>query len=123
MAVTTGADELNRKFAEIVRGQKKGVRRVLYKSGHYILGVALPLTPIDLGNLRGSSFVEPVEDENGPGVVIGYTANYAAYVHETNKNYVAPGTQWKFLETAVNRSREFVVKEAVKELKRINRGT
>ena len=32
-----------------------------------------------------------------PSVVVGYTANYAVYVHERQARH-APGKQWKFLE-------------------------
>jgi len=34
---------------------------------------------------------------NVPSVMVGYTANYAIYVHERQAKH-APGKQWKFLE-------------------------
>jgi hypothetical protein len=76
-------------------------------AGLMIRREATPLTPIAAiagGTLRGSQFNTVYKDTGGQwSAEIGYTASYAPYVHEINKHYVAPGTQWKFLETAIFR--------------------
>jgi hypothetical protein len=71
--------------------------------GLLVRRAAAPLTPIDKGNLRGSQGHKVISGVTSGeiGVVIYYTASYAPYVHEIDKNYQSPGTQWKFLETAL----------------------
>lgn len=39
-------------------------------------------TPVDEGNLRASAFTETFRTSRGPAVVVGYTAEYAPWVHE-----------------------------------------
>jgi hypothetical protein len=39
-------------------------------------------TPVDEGNLRASAFSETFRTSKGPAAVIGYTAEYAPWVHE-----------------------------------------
>lgn len=64
---------------------------------------ALELTPIDTGNLRDSQYRHV---EKRPGQIVGRVgywseqADYAVLVHETDREYRQPGTQWKFLEQA-----------------------
>jgi len=54
--------------------------------------------------------IESLMATKDPWAVIGYTASYAAFVHEMDRVYKAPGTNWKFLENAVNESREDIIK-------------
>lgn len=70
------------------------------------MDVTPPLVPIDLGNLRASWFVSSFFFPRGPSVVMGFSANYAIYLHEdlTRKNYKRPGSGPKFLEEAVKRN-------------------
>jgi hypothetical protein len=73
------------------------------------LGKAIPLTPIDTGNLRGSSGVSPFRGLSGHKnyVVIYYSASYAPFVHEISKNYRVGG--WKFLETALKTNQKRIL--------------
>ena len=65
---------------------------------------ATPLTPVDTGDLRRSVGTRVISQGHcGYTGLIYYTSDYAPYVHEINKRYRAPGTQWKFLETALQR--------------------
>ena len=65
------------------------------------------LTPVDIGNLKASAYTEAYDTPLGPGAEIGYTADYAVFVHEidrhhkTGKPIVHQVGQWKFLETAL----------------------
>lgn len=45
-----------------------------------------------------------------PLVVMGFSANYAAEVHETEKDYKRPGSGSKFFEQAINRNTKEVLK-------------
>jgi hypothetical protein len=76
-----------------------------------VLGKAVEITPRDTGNLRASSGVSPFKGGSSrfPGgyVVIYYSAFYAPYVHEINKNYKVG--QWKFLETALKQNQQRIL--------------
>lgn len=65
-----------------------------------------PLIPIDLGNLRASWFTTTMKSSQGPGIVIGFSANYAVYLHEdlTRKNFKRPNSGPKFLQAAIERN-------------------
>lgn len=76
------------------------------------------LTPVDTGNLKGSAYTNPpIVDAKGKDgeVEVGYTAEYAAFVHEQDKNYNTG--QWKFLETALNNNKTRILKILRGELK------
>ena len=66
-------------------------------------------TPVDTGNLRNSAYTEVYEGTimHGPGAIVGYTAAYAPFVHEIDKNYRKGN--WKFLENALNSSRQDIL--------------
>jgi len=53
----------------------------------------------NIGRLRDklNKLKDKYRAEGTPSVVVGYTANYAVYVHEIQARH-APGKQWKFLE-------------------------
>ena len=61
-----------------------------------ILHRAMYYTPVDTGKLRNSVYIKPYED----GYEIGYTCEYAIYVHEIGVNEHKYPTQYKFLEDA-----------------------
>jgi hypothetical protein len=83
----------------------------LFACGLLVKNRSVKITPIKTGNLRGSSYVVLDETEPRPFAEIGYTANYAAYVHEmpAEYNYTMKGTGPKFLERALNDSRKEIV--------------
>lgn len=63
-----------------------------------ILRRAIYYTPVDTGKLRDSIYIKPY----GTGYEIGYTADYAIYVHEIGFNMHQAPTQYKFLEDAAS---------------------
>ena len=110
--VLVGQKELLARLAVYNEKMTKEVARALKDSGDEIIRVALPLTPIDTSELRSRSFSEGPLMVGGVHMhVVGYEKHdknyvdqYAVAVHETQKQYRAPGTQWKYLEEAVNRT-------------------
>lgn len=78
------------------------------------------LAPRDIGFLRMSSFsVQPLYGDIILGRV-GYTASYAAYVHEMPEsyNFTKPGTGPKFLEKAAKRNERRLTDTFFKTVKR-----
>jgi len=74
-----------------------------------------PLIPVDTGNLRSSWFTSPFYSKGRPGVVMGFTANYAVFVHEMvdrgfesstrqHINWNRPGSGPKFFEASLKRN-------------------
>lgn len=61
-----------------------------------------PLLPVDTGNLRGSWTVETIRSGNSPAIRLGFTADYAWYVHEmVGANFQRPGAGAKFFEASL----------------------
>ena len=72
---------LNSEIAKIEGRSTKG----LIEAGIFVrreTETTPPLTPLDTGNLRSSWATSTFRTPAGPSHNIGYTANYAAYVHE-----------------------------------------
>lgn len=78
----------------------------------YDMDKTSPTIPVDTGNLRYSWFVTPKYAVNTPAVVFGFNANYAAFVHESvdAKNWKRPGSGAKFLEYALKRNKNIILK-------------
>lgn len=70
-----------------------------------------PKIPVDTGNLRSSWFASPVKGKFGPGVLMGFTAAYAVYVHENMEaTFNRPGSGPKFFEAALLRNKGEIVR-------------
>lgn len=63
-----------------------------------VKGEAQKNTPVDIGNLKNSAYTKLNRGEEY--AEIGYTAFYASFVHEIDKNYTVGS--WKFLAKALN---------------------
>lgn len=98
--------ELNNEIRKIKKRSTKGVMKALL----VIKREALIMTPTKEGNLRKSCYTETFRTLQGPVGEIGYTAYYAPWVHEIDKNYRKTGTSWKFLEKALKRNKKKVLK-------------
>lgn len=98
----------------------------LYSAGLLIQKESNKRAPKDTGNLRESSFVRNVFN----GVVIGYTAKYAAAVHEMpgklkgepRRSGSWKGTYWevgepKYLENAVRENTQAIIDRIVRRAK------
>ena len=59
-----------------------GCDRGLKKAGLLLQKESQKLVPVDLGNLKASAYTRSEGSGFGTVVYIGYTANYALYVHE-----------------------------------------
>jgi hypothetical protein len=91
-----------------------------------------PIIPVDTGNLRSSFFLVtstgevvqganpglPSMQNNGPYVALGFSANYAAKVHEAvNVKFQRPDSGPKFLESALDRNITDIINIIAKEAK------
>ena len=103
----TGTDQviknLNREIQGIRRRSKKGLRAAAL----IVIAESKSNTPVDTGNLRGSAYQQTFDTNKGPVAEVGYTASYAPFVHEIDKNYTVGG--WKFLERALKDKRKDIL--------------
>lgn len=86
-----------------------------------------PLIPIavDSGNLRQSWFTSPFYKGNGFGLHIGFSANYALFVHEmideegtgSKINWNRPRSGPKFLEQSLKRNQKEILQIIAKHSK------
>ena len=104
-----------RGLKEVTRNLNSGIRKIKGRTERgmglaaiHVKGEAQKLCPVDTGNLRSSAFVTTGRSRSGPYAKIGFGAYYAVYVHEINKRYRVG--QWKFLETALRRSRSTILR-------------
>jgi len=76
-----------------------------------------PLIPIDTGNLRSSWFTTNFRQGTMFGLTMGFSANYAVFVHEmVDKgskviNWSRPDSGPKFFEASLKRNKERILQE------------
>ena len=106
----TGVDKvlknLNKEVQAIEGRTLKGLIRaaIIVRRG---MEESSPKIPIDTGNLRASWFTDPHYQGENPVVRLGFTANYAWYVHEmVGANFQRPGSGAKFFEAALKREKK-----------------
>lgn len=74
-----------------------------------------PLIPVDTGNLRASWFTSPYYKGKGFGLIFGFSANYAIFVHEMMEgdggkiNWNRPGSGPKFLQASLFRNEKEIL--------------
>lgn len=90
-----------KKQAKYAQGVSRGLRR----AGLFIQRESQKIVPVDQGNLKASAFTRTIGSGFNTEVSVGYTANYAVYVHENLDN--AHGEEfnrkwWKAIELANN---------------------
>jgi len=96
-----------------IRGDltRKTVTEILITGQNY----AVLLTPVDTSNLVNSRFMEIKNDSNGFIGRVGYTAAYAAYVHDGGeKNWQKPGSESEFLRKGFERDGKEAIQQIIK---------
>jgi hypothetical protein len=85
---------------------KLAIAQAMYLGGLDIVEIAIPLTPVEFGNLRREFHVAEPADilSNGLVMKIWNSQNYAVYVHERLELKHKEG-QAKFLEAAIIEAR------------------
>ncbi len=91
-----GFVELTKKLNKSISEISSVVEDALLDCGNDLQQKAQDLTPVDTGALRASAFTE-AESGSNPSVIVGYTEEYAIFVHENLEAHHDVG-QAKFLE-------------------------
>lgn len=110
-----GVDKLMRNLNRELRQIKGRSIQGMIKAAAFIrsdMEKVPPLIPLDTGNLRASWFVTSGSISGRPFVQMGFTAEYAFFVHEmmgNNIDWNRPGSGGKFLESALRRNHERII--------------
>lgn len=114
-------------FDTVMRNLKKEISNIEGKTLKGVLKAALfvkgesqeitPVSPKGAAQLFGSAFTDVEVQSQGPVSRVGYTQEYAAFVHEmpATNNFTKPDTGPKFLEKAVKNNIPTIVKIIAKE--------
>lgn len=112
-------------FANIVANMNKAIQKIENNTMKGLLRAVTvlradmdktePMIPVDTNNLRSSWSVTSVYDKSHPVVICGFTARYAAYVHEMyGANFKRPGAGAHFFSAAIKRNEKKIL-EILKE--------
>lgn len=84
MTEVTGIKETSRNLSEAILQIEGRSRSGLLEAALFILAEAISFAPVQTGNLRNSGFTDITPPGQGTLIVarVGFTAKYAAYVHE-----------------------------------------
>jgi len=98
-----GVKEIQRAITAHKKKTAKGLRVGLLRAGLFLQRESQEIVPFDKGFLKasgGARYGWPREEGVGfdIAVAVGYSANYALYVHENLTARHDPGKQAKFLE-------------------------
>jgi len=114
-----GIAEVVKHLKEATEAMAKGCNRGLRRAGLLLQRESQKLVPVDYGVLKASAFTRAEGEGFGTTVIVGYTANYALFVHENTemkwkglpRSAPHKGLYWdpqgrgqsKFLETPMRR--------------------
>lgn len=98
-------------LAEVTRNLSRGIRKIdgnvsagILEAALFVEAEATRNAPIDTGNLRGSAYHRRLEPLT---VEVGFGADYAAPVHEIDKDYNQG--KWKYLQRAIDENHDRIL--------------
>jgi hypothetical protein len=78
-----GEEEVMAKLQRLFPEFKDAAKQGLADWGDDVISAAKRITPVDTGALRASGYTAPVQDiGDGISLELGYSAEYAGFVHE-----------------------------------------
>lgn len=118
----SGVENVTRRLnEEFMKMKIKGGAGLVLAAAHVLADAEKtpPLVPVDFGNLRNSTFVNPPKIDKKTQLVyvqLGYGTNYAAAVHEMMQspsgkpiNWSRPGSGPKFFEASLKRNSRRII--------------
>ena len=82
LSTVHGVDEILKNLRKSRLLVAAGFERGLKRAGLFLQRESQLLVPVDTGNLKGSAFTRSFYKGTATEVYVGYTAEYAVYVHE-----------------------------------------
>ena len=107
-------------YEQVMRNLNREINKIQGKSMEGLIRAAIhvrqqmdtvpPLIPVDTGNLRQSWRMIPNDQGERKSVLMGFSANYALFVHEKeNAHFKRPGAGVRFFEVALDREKGKIV--------------
>lgn len=106
-----GVAKLVRQLETHSKNAGKGMRKGLYRGGLLLQRESMKIVPVDLGFLRASAQTRLIGSGLRSEVLVGYTSEYAIYVHENLEARHKPGKQAKYLEQPLRDHHKAIVDE------------
>lgn len=124
---TTGLEEILSNIQKEISSVRRKGNTGIKKAGLLVLRKSQKKVPVDFGFLKSSGFMKMTGNrQTGPRATIGYTEEYALYVHENlearhgpdrapfrrGKTTIGPGgigQEAKFLENAIKENEDKIV--------------
>ena len=94
----TGDDKVIRGLDEYEDVLSDYLQAGLQEAGEFLLEKSQEIVPVDTGALHDSGYVVVSGSGFGSEVAVGYSMEYAVYVHEDLRARHNPGTSAKYLE-------------------------
>ncbi len=122
-----GLKKVTGNFSKARKGAAAGVEIGLKKAGLFLQAQSQKLVPVDTGNLRNTAFTRSEGSGVDTEVHVGYTAEYAVYVHEDlfashmkkdKEGQDVQIGQAKFLEQPMREHRDDLIRIVRDEVKR-----
>lgn len=111
MARIPGVTGVDKVFSNLKVRNAKTVLQVqqgLLKAGFFLQAKSQDVVPVKFGILKNSAFTRMEGGGMDTNVIVGYTANYAIYVHEIDAKH-KPGKIYKFLEKPMRDNADTIV--------------
>lgn len=111
----TSPEQLAAQLREFARDFPTAVEASSWEEMRLTMNESQKLCPVEDGFLRGSGYVtDPVIMADGTILIsVGYSSEYAVYVHEIVTNYHKPPTMAKFLELPLIYRRDRILRNII----------
>ena len=111
----TSPEQLAEQLRAFARDFPTAVETSSWEEMRLVMNESQKLCPVEDGFLRGSGYVtDPVIMADGTILIsVGYSSEYAVYVHEIVTNYHKPPTMAKFLELPLIYRRDRILRNII----------
>lgn len=105
MARVNGIRGIIKGLRDAAKRHEKNFERGITKVGLFIQRESQLIVPVDTANLKNSAFTRKEGSGFDTVIIVGYTAEYAIYVHEDLEAAHAEGKTAKYLERVIRERR------------------
>lgn len=109
---------LKNAMARKIKKHASGYERGIGKATRYVLGMSKRIVPVRTGYLKSTAFWEVKGSGFDAVGHIGYSAEYAIYVHENVHHSFKKGKSAKFIEKPIEQNKAKIVEMIVEEMRK-----
>lgn len=120
IAQVKGVESVVARLKQDQKARRKALFGGLKKGGLFVQRESQKIVPVRYGDLKRSAFTRASDEQGRKVVSVGYTVEYAIYVHENLDNHHEIG-QAKFLEDAANNNKTQIVQVVRQHVQKVMR--